>query len=331
MTCLALAGLLWTGAMLNQQQVLAQQGAEPPLDTLFDEALRAVALIEIPRERIWAAEALARLDAEHGSARLGDPLLAIMRKAMPALLKDENQLYDSYSAGAFLEMQARYGHNSEAVAAMMAIEDSGYENPEALEFLATNGELTGAMRIAMRVVRPHHRAYAMLHVVNALREAGERDQAYRILENVARLISKITVASDQHSVAGEYVAALVHFDAKAAEKTAFSAEKGYVRDMILEDLVGAYAELDPGRGLKLAAKVKGELRRKWAFDSILRATARDPDQQRIYQKALKKAPRESRVGALTSDAEWAIEKGDLQGARSRLDAVDALLPKLADF
>ena len=312
------------GGRISAQEA-AQEAGEPSLDQLFEEALAAVAGVTDPSSRLFMARQLSEADVNHGGKRLEARLVSLLEPALEEVPADRQAGGMAYMAATL----ALYGRTSELLAVMRELNDAWNRGSRVLKILAQKGDLATAVILAERESKPGRRFSALIHIVHGLAESGQRQEAWKIFDQTRSIYSALSQIW-RNSYADDYLAAMAHFDLDQAERLALGIQRERDRDQALLAITRVVAKSDPQRTLEMALKIQYQAYRGYALSSVIRATARDPDRQRVYQRALALVDPLGRAYAFRSAARDALAKGDLARASEALDRLDAMLPELSE-
>ncbi len=298
---------------------------EPSLDELFEQALAAVAGVRDPSNRLFIAQRLGEADVNHGGRRLEARLIPLLEPALEEVPADRQAGGMAYAAATL----AVYGRTSELLAVMRNLNDAWNYGAKVLLILAQKGDVATAVILAERESKPDRRFQALIHIVHGLAESGERQEARKIFDQAQSIYGALSQIW-RNSYAGDYLAALAHFDLDQAERLALGIQRERDRDQALLAITRVVAKSDPQRTLEMALKIQYQAYRGYALSSVIRATARHPHRQKIYQRALALVDPLGRAYAYRAAARDALTKGDLARARQELDRLDAVLPTLSE-
>ncbi len=324
---LILIGMAALAASAAGSKTSAQdRGAgEPSLDQLFEDALAAVAGVTDPSNRLFIAQRLSEADVNHGGGRLEARLIPLLDPALEKVPTDRQAGGMAYAAATL----ALYGRTSELLAVMRNLNDAWNYGAKVLLFLAKKGDVATAVILAERESKHERRLQALIHIVHGLAESGQRQEARRVFDQAQSIYGALSQIW-RNSYAGDYLAALSHFDLDQAERLALGIQKERDRDQALLAMTRVVAKSDPQRSLEMALKIQYQVYRGYALSNVIRATARHPDRQRNYQRALALVDPLGRAYAFRSAARDALAKGQIAPAREQLDRLDAILPQLSE-
>ena len=298
---------------------------EPSLDELFEQAFAAVIGIDDPSNRLYMAQRLSEADVNHGGRRLEARLVSMLEPSLEEVPADRQAGGMAYAAAT----HAVYGRTSDLLAVMRELNDAWNYGAKVLLFLAKKGDVATAVILAERESKPERRFSALIHIVHGLAESGKRQEARKIFDQAQSIYGSLSQIW-RNSYAGDYLSAMAHFDLDQAERLARGIQRERDRDQALLAMTRVVAKSDPQRTLEMALKIQYQAYRGYALSNVIRATARDPDRQRIYQRALALVDPLGRAYAYRAAARDALTKGDLARARQELDRLDAVLPTLSE-
>ena len=302
-----------------------REAGEPSLDQLFEQALAAVAGVTDPSNRLFIAQRLSEVDVNHGGRRLEARLVSLLDPALEEVPADRQAGGMAYAAATL----ALYGRTSELLAVMSNLNDAWNYGAKVLLILAKNGDVATAVILAERESKPDRRLQALIHIVHGLAESGQTREARQIFDQARSIYGSLSQIW-KNSYAGDYLAAMAHFDLDQAERLALAIQRERDRDQALLAMTRVVAKSDPERTLEMALKIQYQAYRGYALSSVIRATARHPDRQRIYQRALALVDPLGRAYAFRSAARDALAKGQIAQAREALDRLDAMLSTLSE-
>lgn len=302
----------------------AEKAAEPSLDQLFEQAFAALAGITNPSNRLYLAQRLGEADVKHGGGRLEARLVPLLEPALGEIPADRQAGGMAYMAATL----AVYGRTSELLAVMSNLNDAWNRGGRVLRILAKKGDVATAVILAERESKPGLRLKALIHIVHELAASGKRQEARKIFSQVQAIYEALSPGW-KDSYAGDYLAALAHFDLDRAERLALGIERERGRDQALLAMTRIVAESDPQRTMEIALKIKYEAYRGYALSNVVRATAQDPDRQEIYKRALVLVDPMGRAYAHRAAAREALASGEFARASAALDRLDAVLPGLS--
>ena len=306
-------------------RVSAQEAGEPPLDQLFEQAFAAVAEVTDPSSRLFIGWRLSEADVNHGGGRLEERLVSILDPALEKVLADHQASGMAYMAATL----AVYGRTSELLGVMRNLNDTWNRGRKVLRILTQKGDVATAVILAERESRAWQRVLTLINIVHMLAESGQRQEAQKIFDQVQSEYGALS-ETWRNSNAGNYLSAMAHFDLDQAERLARGFKWEIERAAAFLAITRALAKIDPQRTLDIALKIQQQPHRGYALRNVIRATARHPHQQRIYQRALALADPMGRAYAYRAAAQDALAKGDLARASEELDRLDAVLPGLSE-